>query len=162
MWSRKNICGIMYCLATLVALTWYLNIEPIVYEQTDWNIPVAEDFSNIDKFLLEQVPDPVDRFNITLLMPLLKFQKDNLNRLMQKNWNRTLFPLYGGSVLDPIRRKVLTQTVPSVLEVQMLKNPIRSVLELFNHEYDEHIDTDKFYCCGYFVFENVLGRYNFP
>lgn len=39
-------------------------------------------------------------------MPLKKFKKDNLNRLMQKNWNKTLYPLYGGNVLDPIRRKV--------------------------------------------------------
>lgn len=90
----------------MIVLTYYLNLDPVVYEQTDWNIAVPEDFSNIDKYIAEQLSDPVDRYNITHLMPLKKFKKDNLNRLMQKNWNKTLYPLYGGNVLDPIRRKV--------------------------------------------------------
>ena len=100
-----------------------------------------------------------------MCMPLTKFKKDNLNRVMQKNWNKTLFPLYGGSVLDPIRRKVKTSNIESdtdIIEVQYLKNPLRSVLSLFNHEYDEHKDKpDEFHCCGYFVFYNVLGRYDY-
>lgn len=52
-WSRKNICGIMYFMIAMIVLTYYLNLDPVVYEQTDWNIAVPEDFSNIDKYIAE-------------------------------------------------------------------------------------------------------------
>ena len=124
-WSRKNICGIMYFMIAMIVLTYYLNLDPVVYEQTDWNIAVPEDFSNIDKYIAEYLSDPVDRYNITHLMPLKKFKKDNLNRLMQKNWNKTLYPLYGGNVLDPIRRKVRISDIEDdekVIDIKLLKN----------------------------------------
>ena len=97
-------------------------------------------------------------------MPLKKFKKDNLNRVMQKNWNKTLYPLYGGSVLDPIRRKVRISEIESdneVIKIELIRNPLRNVLKLFNHEYDDHVNTNMYFCCGYFVFYNVLGRYDF-
>jgi len=109
LWAKERICCILFGVSSLLVLIWYLNREEVVYKFTDPSAfeAVPENFDALDEFLLSQKPDPLDRHNITLMMGLERFTKDNLRRVMQKNWNTTLFPLYGGSILRPLRRKIL-------------------------------------------------------
>jgi hypothetical protein len=41
-----------------------------------------------------------------LLLPLERFSRDDINREIHKVWNEKETPLYGGSVLDPVERKI--------------------------------------------------------
>ena len=65
-------------------LIWYLNREEVVLTWTDPSAfePVPENYDSLDEFLLNQKPDPLDRHNITLMMGLERFTKDNLRRVM--------------------------------------------------------------------------------
>ena len=116
--------------------------EEVVFTFTDPSAfeAVSENFDALDEFLLNQKPDPLDRHNITLMMGLEKFTKDNLRRVMQKNWNTTLFPLYGGSILRPLRRKIRlekAEDTEAVVRIEEIPHPISNSFELYNHAADD-------------------------
>jgi len=126
----------------LLVLIWYLNREEVVYKFTDPSAfeAVPENFDALDEFLLSQKPDPLDRHNITLMMGLERFTKDNLRRVMQKNWNTTLFPLYGGSILRPLRRKIRIEGAEEsadVIRIEEIPHPISNSFEMYNHAADD-------------------------
>ena len=82
---------------------------------------MPEDLSILDSMLeLQDVPE-YDSFNITKIMPWSKYTKDSSNRVMQKNWNTTLFPLYGGPVYEDVRKQEIKD---EVMIESKLSNPL--------------------------------------
>jgi hypothetical protein len=74
------------------------------------------------------------------MMGLERFTKDNLRRVMQKNWNSTLFPLYGGTIFRPLRRKIEllnSDDDNDVVRIEEIPNPISNSFEMFNHASDD-------------------------
>ena len=95
------------------------------------------------------------------MMGLERFTKDNLRRVMQKNWNATLYPLYGGTILRPLRRKIRidgAEDDEEVIRVEEIPHPISNSFEMYNHAADDAAEGDRPWQAGYFVFKNVLGR----
>ena len=67
-------------------------------------IPEPIDYSLIDEFIKNQ-NDPDDPLGLTFLMPFERFGREDIRRKFHIVWNTTRFPLYGGSVIDPLHRK---------------------------------------------------------
>lgn len=114
------------CLFFIGALVLYFEINNVIIEYTYTDpsafIPEPESFDLIDDFLAHQKKDPTDPFGITMLPAIQnKFTKDNSHRVMQKNWNVTLFPYYGGPVINPIIKKTIFD---GDVITEEIKNPL--------------------------------------
>ena len=102
--GENQSCIIFWLIILVVFLLIFTHETPkwVNYDPEYEAKPI--DFSGIDEFLRTQKRDPDDPFGITMMLGFERFTKDNLRRVMQQNWNKTIHPLYGGNVLDPIKR----------------------------------------------------------
>ena len=86
-----------------------------------------------------------------MMLAFERFTKDNLRRVMQSNWNKTQYPLYGGSVLDPVRRLITPEEtwMPYAKPLE-IPNPLSGIIKKLSAR-----QKDDDYRTGYFVFKNV-------
>ena len=74
------------------------------------------------------------------MMEWKRFTKDNLRRTMQKNWNTTQFPLYGGTILRPIHRRTLIEGAEfdhDAVRIETIPNPIEETFNEYNKNADD-------------------------
>ena len=106
--ARNASCVVYFLVIIIIVLAIVLRPpEEPFFENKDYT-PIPEDFTFIEEFIHHQKLDPSDPYGMTLLLELERFDRDGLKRRMQKNFFKDLYPLYGGYVLDPIRRKIIT------------------------------------------------------
>ena len=93
---------------------------------------------------------------MTLLLDLERFDRDGLKRRFQKNFNSTIFPLYGGYVTDPVRRRVVSQEGLNITSILELPNNLSTLIKNISNN-----QVDCGFTCGYFFLKNIMGVQNY-
>ena len=105
-WVVANRCCIIFWSIIATIITIIFTRPPYIpwYAGKDFK-PLPINYTIIDNYIKNQ-SDPDDPYGITFLLPLERFDRDDNRRKFHIVWNTTRFPLYGGSILNPLHRKV--------------------------------------------------------
>ena len=131
-WIKKKMPYII-CLSIIVfiAASFDMGIGVVVVGEENYTdpskfIPIPETFELLDAFIENQDPPDWDLFNITKCPKFEKFKKDNSDKRMQKNFNRTKFTFYGGPIYKPV---VIRQLIEGNNMLTELHNPTQDYIK---------------------------------
>jgi hypothetical protein len=81
--------------------------------------------------IANQENDVDDPLGLTNLLQLDKFKRDSNDRKIHKIWNEELYPLYGGSILNPVKRINIIEVEDgeTTTETIEIPNDLRSTLQ---------------------------------